>query len=42
MLPTNYLFKNLIYIYIYIYSKVGDRSRGWPEGSLFNNYYNEV
>ena len=23
-------------------SKVGDRSRGWPEGSLFNSYYTEV
>ena len=33
-----------IYIYIYIYkiSKVGDQSRGWPKGSLFNSYYTEV
>ena len=23
-------------------SKVGDRSRGWPEGSLFDSYYTEV
>ena len=23
-------------------SKVGDLSRGWPEGSLFNSYYIEV
>ena len=23
-------------------SKVGDRSRGWPEGSLFNSYYTKV
>ena len=23
-------------------SKVGDRSRGQPEGSLFNSYYTEV
>ena len=23
-------------------SKVGDHSRGWPEGSLFNSYYTEV
>ena len=23
-------------------SKVGDRSRGWPEGSLFISYYTEV
>ena len=23
-------------------SKVGDRSRGRPEGSLFNSYYTEV
>ena len=22
--------------------KVGDRSRGWPEGSIFNSYYIEV
>ena len=34
-----------MYIYKYIYtppiyiSKFGDRSRGWPEGSLFNRYY---
>ena len=30
-----------IYIYIYIYvvsTKVGDHSRGRPEGSLFNSY----
>ena len=27
-----------IYIYIYI-SKVGDHSRGGPEGSLFDSYY---
>ena len=25
-----------------IYKKVGDLSRGWPEGSLFNSYYTEV
>ena len=31
-----------IYIYIYIISKVGDRSRGRPEGSLFNSYDTEV
>ena len=35
------------YIYINIYckkkvSKVGDRSRGWPEGSLFDSYYTKV
>ena len=23
-------------------SKVGDFSRGWPEGSIFNSYYTEV
>ena len=23
-------------------SKVGDRSRGQPEGTLFNSYYNKV
>ena len=27
---------------IYIYSVVGDRSRGQPEGALFNTYYPEV
>ena len=32
-----------IYIYIYIYiSKVGDRSRGPPEGPLFISYYTEA
>ena len=31
-----------IYIYIYSKSKVGDRSRGQPEGSLFNRYYTEL
>ena len=31
-----------IYIYIYIYIKFVARSRGRPEGSLFNNYYTEV
>ena len=33
------------YIYIYIYmcvSKVGDRSRGRPEGCLLINYYTEM
>ena len=33
--------RNLIYIYIVV-SKVGDRSRGWLEGSLFNSYNTEV
>ena len=23
-------------------SKVGDHSRGWPEGSLFDSYYTKV
>ena len=32
-----------IYIYIYTYiSKLGDRSRGRPGGSLFNSYNTEV
>ena len=35
------LFYFNLYIYIYI-CKLADRSRGWPEGSLFNSYYNEV
>ena len=29
------------YIYIYIY-KLADLTQGWPEGSIFNSYYNEV
>ena len=38
----NLMYKD-IYIYIYIYiSKVGDHSRGWPEGSLFDSYYTKV
>ena len=28
--------------YISKVSKVGDRSRGWPEGSLFDSYYTKV
>ena len=23
-------------------TKIGDRSRGWPEGSLFDSYYTKV
>ena len=31
------------YTYIYIYiTKVGDHSRGGPEGSLFDSYYTKV
>ena len=26
----------------YMKVKVGDHSRAWPEGSLFNSYYTEV
>ena len=29
-------------LYIYIYSKVGDRSRGQLQDSFFNGYYTEV
>ena len=29
-------------IVIMIVSKVGDRSRGRPEGSIFNSYYTDV
>ena len=25
-----------VYIYIHIVSEVGDHSRGWPEGSIFD------
>ena len=31
-----------ISLYLLKVSKVGDRSRGQPEGSLFNSYYTEV
>ena len=31
-----------LYIFIYIVSKVGDRTRGRPESSLFDGYYPEV
>ena len=30
------------FTFTYKKSKVGDRSRGRPEGSLFNSYYTEV
>ena len=39
--PCIYIYTQM-YIYIYIYSKVGDHSRGWPEGSLFDSYYTKV
>ena len=39
--PTNHKTNLIIIIYI-IVSKVGDRSRGWPEGSPFHSYYTEV
>ena len=29
-------------MWIFIYSKVGDRSRGLPEGSIFHSYYTKV
>ena len=35
----SYSFHFLLHIYK---SKVGDLSRGWPEGSLFNSYFTEV
>ena len=34
-----------VYVYICVFdskSKVGDPSRGWPEGSFFNSYYTKV
>ena len=49
--PQAFFCIDLAHIYIYMYvcvcvckwdSKVGDLSRGWPKGSLFNSYYNEV
>ena len=36
-----YLMPNSVFI-IYKGSKVGDHSRGWPEGSLFDSYYTKV
>ena len=42
MLQAN---KKILYIYINIYIyiyKVGDPSKGWPEGSLFYRYNTEV
>ena len=43
----NPIFKNVAATYKYYgkyynKSKVGDRSRGRPEGSLFNSYYPEM
>ena len=35
-------FKSLIIGFLTIVSKVGDLSRGWPEGSLFNCYNTKV
>ena len=32
---------NYIYIYIYILSKIGDRSRGRPEGSFFHKHVHQ-
>ena len=32
----------ILFLYIVISNKVGDHSRGRPEGSLFNSYYTEV
>ena len=29
-------------MYNIVHSKVGDHSRGWPEGSLFDSYYTNV
>ena len=34
--------KNILDVYIMIVSKVGDRSRGRPEGSFFNSYYTKA
>ena len=36
------LLKNINSYCILVISKVGDRRRGRPEGSLFNSYYTEV
>ena len=36
------LFIKFIYLDISKVSKVGDLSRGQPEGSLFDSYYTEV
>ena len=44
ILGVSIIFYNpYIYIYIYKYeSKVGERSRGRLEGSLFNSYYTKI
>ena len=36
------LFSPSLSLYIYIYIKVGDRSQGQPEGTLFNSYCTNV
>ena len=33
---------SVFWVFLNIYSVVGDSSRGRPEGSLFNSYYTEV
>ena len=40
-LLLNYKFGS-VKSYLHIISKVGNLSRGWPEGSLFNSYYTKV
>ena len=45
-LSLSFLVTSSSHVYCYYHYKskikVGDCSRGPPEGSLFNNYYNEV
>ena len=34
--------EDVVYTYSKVVSKIGDHSRGRPEGSLFDSYYIEV
>ena len=37
-----FFIKHFFKMFIYKVSKVGNRSRGWPETSLFEIYYSKV
>ena len=40
---TLYKYYEIIQTYLaFEVSKVGDLSRGWPDGSFFNSYYTEL
>ena len=40
-LDKNTWYRIITHVYLKLY-KVGDRSRGWPEGSLFDSFYTKV